>query len=267
MENIYFGSETQKGLQFRSDRLWSLLKSDPQYSCHGRSVALADATPDNLKHQIALAQLLGAGAAEGVEIADVDARKAAVEAAGLQTDQYTQWRGGTAVLDAARAVTAARRLTDDLVVHTTDATTLTEDLEKLDGLTQRCEVLLPMASFLRGHEQPTVCLYAKDSAGRVVGASASVVQYHPDHAKGQEAWWGMLATDPERRGEGIALVMGAMCILEMHKRFGTADFMTGIREGNGPSEALCSKLGLQPTSQVFLIALDPAIFGAGRVTK
>lgn len=267
MENIYFGSETQQGLQYRSDRLWSLLKSNTDYSCHGRSVALADARPENLKEQLALAQLLGAGAAEGVAVADVAARKAAIEAAGLMTDQYVEWQGGTEVVDAARAVIRARGLGDDLVVHATDAQTSTEDLQKLDALTQRCEVLLPMASFLRGHDQPTVCLYAKDKDGRVVGASASVAQYHRDHPKGRKAWWGMLSTDPDRRGEGIALVMGAMCILAMHDRFGIAHFMTGIREGNAPSESLCGKLGLRQTANIFLIAIDPVIFGAGRVTK
>ncbi|WP_439153773.1 GNAT family N-acetyltransferase [Yoonia sp.] len=267
MENIYFGTQTQQGLQYRTDRLWSLLKSRTEYSCHGRSVGLADATSENLKEQLALAQLLGAGAAEGVDVADVAARKAAIEAAGMMTDQYVEWQGGKQVVEAARAVSGARRLSEDLVVHATDAQTQTEDLKQLDALTQRCEVLLPMASFLRGHDQPTVCLYAKDNDGRVVGASASVMQYHRDHAKGRKAWWGMLSTDPDRRGEGIAMVMGALCILAMHDRFGTANFMTGIREGNGPSEALCGKLGLRPTTNIFLIAIDPVIFGAGRVTK
>ena len=267
MENIYFGSETQQGLQRRSDLLWSLLKSNPAYACHGRSVALADGTPENLAEQIALARLLGAGAVEGVATGDVAARTAAINAAGLTTDQYTEWEGKAEVLDAARAMIAARKLSDDLVVHATDAQTSAEDLRGLDALTQRCEVLLPMASFLRGQDQPTVCLFAKDRNGRIVGASASVVQYHPDHPKGQNAWWGMLSTDPDRRGEGIALVMGAMCILAMHDRFGTAHFLTGIRQGNAPSEALCSKLGLQPTARTFLIAIDPTVFGAGRVTK
>lgn len=267
MENIYFGSETQQGLQRRSDLLWSLLKSNPAYACHGRSVALADMTPENVVEQLAIARLLGAGAVEGVATGGVAARTAAINAAGLTTDQYIEWEGKAEVLDAARAMAAARKLGDDLTVHATDAQTSAEDLQGLNALTQRCEVLLPMASFLRGQENPTVCLFAKDRDGRIVGASASVLQYHPVHAKGQKAWWGMLATDPDRRGEGIALVMGAMCILAMHERFGTAHFMTGIREGNGPSEALCSKLGLRPTSKVFLIAIDPSVFGAGRVTK
>ena len=264
---MYFGSEAQQGLQSRTDHLWSLLKSNPDYTCHGRSVALADATPENLARQLALARLLGAGAAEGVATGDVAARTAAINAAGLTTDQYTEWEGKAETLDAARAMIAARKLSDDLVVHATDADTSAEDLQGLDALTQRCEVLLPMASFLRGQDQPTVCLFAKDRDGRIVGASASVVQYHPDHPKGQKAWWGMLSTHPDRRGEGIALIMGAMSLLAMHERFGTAHFMTGIREGNGPSEALCSKLGLRPTAQTFLIAIDAVVFGAARVTK
>ena len=77
----------------------------------------------------------------------------------------------------------------------------------------------------------------------------------------------MLATDDSRRGEGIALVLGAMAMLRMNEAFGYTDCFTGIRAGNAPSEALCAKLGLSPSDTLVLIAIDPAMLAGGRVTK
>jgi len=42
---------------------------------------------------------------------------------------------------------------------------------------------------------------------------------------------------------------------------------TGIRADNGPSEKLCSKLGLRATDFEILLAIAPDVLGAERVTK
>jgi hypothetical protein len=44
-------------------------------------------------------------------------------------------------------------------------------------------------------------------------------------------------------------------------------FFTGIREGNAPSERLCTKLGLEATDRTIIISIAPEVFAAGSVTK
>lgn len=263
----FFGTEAQQGLQRRAAHLWSLIGDDPRFSSHGRAIGLAEYHPDNLATQIALARLQGVGPQEGVPTGELEPLRRALEAEGLVVDSFVDWRGDEAALDAARAVLAARRLPDDLEVVSVDGETPAEDLAALDRLTQGCGVLLPMGAFLRGLRRPSVCLFARDRAGAVVGATASVMQFHPAGRKAGLAWWGMLATDERRRGQGIAIVMGAMSLLAMNGRFGTKAFFTGIRKGNDASEALCARLGLAPTEAHDVIAIDPAVLSGGRLTK
>ncbi len=263
----FFGQPFQQGLQRRADLVWTLLKDDPAYSCHGRAVALAEATEDNVNAQVALAKLQGVCAVEGVPSASVKARSDALEENGLNVDQYVNWRGSQEALVAAEKVIRTRPLSEDLRIVSVDSQTSPEDLEKLDALTQSCDVLLPMGAFIRGERRPGVCLFAQDRQGNVVGATAAVAQFHPEHPKAGLVWWGMLATDKARRGEGIALILGAHSMRAMQDRFGYGQFFTGIREGNAPSEALCRKLGMTPSENVDLIAINPSAFSAGRLTK
>lgn len=263
----YFGSEAQQGLQWRAEKVWNLTNEDSRFSCHGRAVALAEYTKDNLSTQLALARLQGVCPIEGVDRASAKIRTSELEAEGLVADEYVSWTGGQEAFDAARSILRDRSLPDDLSVEETGPATALVDLQKLDALTQKCDVLLPMGSFLRGHQKPSVFLYAKDAEGHVVGASAAVAQFHKDHPKSSKVWWGMLATDESRRGEGIALLLGAMALLAINEKFGYTACFTGIREGNKPSEALCAKLALSPSSNVDLIAIYPPAFSGGQLTK
>lgn len=265
--NEFFGPSQQQELQRRADLVWALLKDDPSYACHGRAVALANATDENIDAQIALARLQGVGAVEGVSLDAAPTRREALEKRGMNIDQFVVWRGGPEALAAADDIARSRSLASDLEIVSVDEQTSFEDLSKLDALTQSCGVLLPMGAFIRGYRRPSVCLFALDKNGNVVGATASIAQFHHDHPKGDRVWWGMLATDNARRGEGIALIMGAHSMLAMREHYGYKIFFTGIREGNAPSEELCRKLGLTPTKSVVMIAIDPKVFSAGRVTK
>lgn len=263
----YFGSEAQQGLQWRAEKMWELTKQDVRFSCHGRAVALAEYTKDNLPTQLALARLQGVCPIEGVDRASAKIRTSELEAEGLVADAYVSWTGGQETFDAASSVLRDRSLPDDLSVEEIDPATPLEVLQKLDVLTQKCDVLLPMGSFLRGRQKPSVFLYAKDAKGHVIGASAAVAQCHTDHPKSSKVWWGMLATDESRRGEGIALLLGAMALRAINEKFGYTACFTGIREGNKPSEALCAKLALAPSSNVDLIAIYPPVFSGGKLTK
>jgi GNAT superfamily N-acetyltransferase len=266
-EPEYFGNSDQQRLQMRANYLWKLVRDIPDYACHGRVVGLANYSEHNLEQQIALARLQGVAPVDGMLREHLAKRRAGLEDAGLVTDVYDHWQGSVATFEAADAILANRGLPADLKACAVTADTSVEDLANLDSLTQNCDVLLPMGSFLRGLERPSVFLYAKDPEGRVVGAAGAVAQFHDEHDKGGMVWWGMLSTDPKRRGEGIALILGAMVLRDVRQKWGFSECFTGIRAGNLPSEALCSKLALARTNTVDLLAINPESFGAGQMTK
>lgn len=264
---LYFGNSDQQRLQMRAHDLWKLLRHMPEYACHGRVVGLAHYTEQNLEQHIALARLQGVGPVDGMPREHLAARLAALEGAGLIADVYDHWEGSRATFEAADRMLATRALPVDLALREVGPDTSTEDLNSLDSLTQSCDVLLPMGTFLRGFERPSVFLYAKDPEGQVVGAAAAVAQFHDAHPKKGMVWWGMLSTHASRRGEGIALTLGAMVLREVRQRLGYSECFTGIRAGNSPSEALCSKLALSRTDTVDLLAINPDCFGGGQMTK
>ena len=70
----------------------------------------------------------------------------------------------------------------------------------------------------------------------------------------------MLATREDRRGQGIALLLGALCMLAMNERHGFDKFFTAVKKGNTPSERLCAKLGLKPNDTSAVFAIDPDFF-------
>lgn len=263
----YFGNSDQQRLQMRAENLWKLLRDVPDYACHGRAVGLASYSEQNLEQQIALARLQGVAPVDGMPRDHLETRRNRLEDAGLVTDVYDHWEGSVATFDAAEEILSKRALPADLEVLAAAADTSAADLKHLDRLTQSCDVLLPMGSFLRGLDRPSVFLFARDPEGRVVGAAAAVAQFHEAHPKGKMVWWGMLSTHEERRGEGIALTLGAMVLRNVREHLGLSECFTGIRAGNTPSEALCSKLALSRTDTVDLLAIHPESFGGGQMTK
>ncbi|MBF9029107.1 hypothetical protein HKCCE3408_01750 [Rhodobacterales bacterium HKCCE3408] len=267
IDGEYFGSDGQRQVQRRAASVWRLVRDDPRFYTHGRAVGLSSHDMDNVADQVALTRLMGASSCDGVPKSEFTARKAALEAAGLGTDAFVSWRGGSGAFAAAEAVLASRSLPDDLTVVDIGPDTPSETLARLDTLTQSCEVLLPMGAFMRGIARPAVCIVAEDADGRAVGCSSAVAQFHPDHPRGNTSWWGMLATDDARRGQGIALILGAMSMLAMRDRHGMEAVSTGIREGNTSSEVLCAKLGLAPTDEIVMISVDPQVLAGGRITK
>ncbi len=262
----FFGTEAQQRLQWRSMAMFALLRDNPDYSCHGRAVAVSGHTPDTVDQQINLARLQGVGPSVRVPLADRAERVAKLTAKGLSIDEYVSWLSTERTIPAAQGRIDTRPLPDDLTIETVTAATPAPEMKKLDALTQRCEVLLPAGSFMRGLERPAVCLMAKDGSGRAVGAAAAVAQSHQGHGLDQVVWWGMLATDPDRRGQGIALTLGAHALLAMAAK-GYHRFYTGIRQGNAPSEVLCAKLGFAAGEYRDIIAIDQVVFGQARVTK
>lgn len=242
------------------------MRDDPRFGSHGRAVSIEHHIAGHLDLQMSLARLQGVSACEAVPTSATANHIAQLKAAGFKTDQFENWRSEPDALDAARKVQNDRLLPADLELVHVDNNTPPDVMAALDRLTQSCGVLLPNGAFMRGQERPAVCLFARDRQGKPVSATAAVEMFRPGHPHHAQSWWGMLATSPQRRGEGLALIMGAQSMLAMHKKFGTAQFFTGIRQGNAASQNLCSKLGFSPSGETVVIAIDPAGFSGDRIT-
>ncbi len=262
-----FGSDTQQTMMRKAHALWLLLKDDKRFQCHGRVVGLNAAECDDIGIHTALARLQGVAAINETPTTAAPKYRQKLEAMGFTTDQFETWAGGAAALKASRAAVQNTRLLPELSVVPVGAQTPAKSLLALGDFTQSCDVLLPMGAFMRGFERPSVCLFAQDATGQPVGSAAAVAARHPNSQNADHAWWGMLATDKKRRGEGIARQLGARAMLAMHEQHGFNAFFTGIRKGNTASERLCAQLDLRPTGACVVVAMDPTTFSSTQLTK
>ncbi|WP_417727085.1 hypothetical protein [Roseovarius sp.] len=141
-------------------------------------------------------------------------------------------------------------------------------MAQLAGVALSCGVLPPSGAVLRGIRKPGLGLVALDQSGKGVACAGAASYLHPDHPLGRrQCWWGMLATLPERRGERLALILGAMALIEMQDRYGFDEVFTGVTPGNAASEAVCARLDLRAETTSVLAFSDPRQLPGGRLTK
>lgn len=267
MDDEFFGSADQQAVARRGVDLWDLVGGDRRFQTHGRSVGVNYAECSDPSVLASLTRLQGAAACDQIPNDVANPYITRLRKMGLTTDRYEVWATNEQTLERVRHIRETHLLPDDLELASIDARTPAEDLAALADLTDRCEMMLPVGSFMRGIRARSVCLYARDRNGMPVGSSASVANSPSDSKMGAAAWWGLLTTDPARRGKGIALTVGAHAMLQMHERHGFESFFTGIRAGNVPSEKLCSKLGLAPTNRAVIVAIDPIAFSGTQMSK
>lgn len=262
----YFGTDAQQALLRRGAAMYAALRDDPRYGYYGRIVGLfsPDQGPAGLLR--ALCHLQGASHYSRTPDAELPALRARFEAQGLCTTTYARWHGGAAALAAARHILDTTPLPDDLTVLRLGPDTSREDAAKLGAVALDCGVLPPAGSVLRGMTIPGLGLVALDRAGRPVACAGAAAYTHRDFAD-PHCWWGMLATRPERRGERLALVLGAMAILDMRERYGFRSFYTGVQPGNAASEAVCTRMGLHHDGFSIINVVDPAQLPGGRLTR
>lgn len=264
----YFGSPDQQAMARRGAALYRLLENDPRFSWYGRNVALADYAAGGTRVLADLVRIQGASVSYLVPRGQIAEAAAALEAEGLKTD----WMGFSASADdsspdRAEALLAAHPLPADLTVTRLGPDSPDADLSDLAEVALEAGVLPPPASVLRGEARRGVALLARDDAGQAVSCAASFEIFHPESRLSGFSWWGMLATRPQRQGEKIALLLGARAMLTMTSESGRRRFITGIRDDNAASVALCAKLGVTASGTVMLMGMDPAAFSDARITK
>ena len=262
-----FGSPQQQALLKRGQALYELLADRPEATYYGRTVGVLTPTGEGRALLETLIALQGASNFFAVPNQDIAALKDELDAAGYGTTHYASWTGSETALAAAEAILAKHRLPDDITVTIIDQTTPKEGLEGLAQVSLGAGVLPVNGAVLRGASKPGLGVVATDAEGRPVSCAAAASFAHAESPYARMAWWGMLATDPSRRGERLALILGAHAIREMHRRFGYSAFFTGVQPGNAPSEAVSAKCGLHQSDTAILTVADPAAVAGGQLTK
>lgn len=266
-DDEFFGSADRIALARRSANLWSLLQDNPRYAYYGRLVALSDPGQDAADILSAMARLQGAAVSY---FYPADAAKnlfAQLEERGLATDRHEHFWGGDAALAASRKALEDFSLPADLTVSAIDASTPRELVGEVAELCQSCDVMPVPGAVMRGRARTGICLVATDQARRPVATASSYMIHHPSSPRAEDAFWGMLATRDDRRGERIALLLGAQAIIYMWERHGARGFMTGVRADNASSQALCNKLNVRATDWIYASCTDKEMFGGSSITK
>jgi Acetyltransferase (GNAT) family len=266
-QDEFFGAPDRIALSRRSANLWRLLSDNPRFGYYGRLVALSEPGPDTADILSAMARLQGAAVCYYYPAGDAAALFAELEARGLKTDRHEHFRGGDAALAASREVERDFAFPPDLAIKVIDADTPREFVADVAELCQSCDVMPVPGSIMRGQVRTGICLAAIDRDGRVVATASSYMNHHPASSHATDAFWGMLATRQDRRGERIALLLGAKAIAHMWERHGARGFITGVRANNASSQALCIKLGVTSTNWIYAECMDKELFGGASLTK
>jgi hypothetical protein len=266
-DDEFFGSSERIALSRRSANLWSLLRDNPRYAYYGRLVALSDPGQDTAEILSAMARLQGAAICYFYPINAVPSLFAHLEETGLRTDRHELFWGGETALVASRRAQEDFALPSDLSVYAIDQGTPRELVRAVAELCQSCDVMPVPGAIMRGLVQKGICLVATDQNRRPVATASSYMIHHPSSPHAKDAFWGMLSTREDRRGERIALLLGAQAIVHMWERHGARGFMTGVRADNSSSRALCNKLGVHATDWIYASCIDKDMFGGSSITK
>jgi hypothetical protein len=266
-DDEFFGSPEKIALSRRGAHLWSLLRDNPRYAFYGRLVALSDPSQDAAEILSAMARLQGAAVSYFYPRSAAESLFAQLEERGLGTDRHEHFWGGEKALAASRRAQEDFAVPTDLRISAIDEGTPRDLVGAVAELCQSCDVMPVPGSFMRGQACKGICLVATDQGGRPVATASSYMIHHPSSPRARDAFWGMLATREDRRGERIALLLGAQAIVHMWERHGARGFMTGVRADNLSSQALCGKLGVSATEWIYASCLDKEMLGGSSVTK
>ena len=270
MKNEFFGTDVQQALLKRGQDMFALVRDDPRLTYYGRTVGFAGAGADEGAHAVvaALASLQGAAHYGSVPTAEVPSLRRKLEGDGFSTTHFVRWRSTKATFDIAGRILEDHPLPSDVSAITLGPDSPHSDLQKLADVALSCEVLPPAGAVLRGVARKAVAIVAVDATGNPVSCAGSSAICHPEHPQfGGQPWWGMISTAEHRRGERLALVLGAMALLKMRDRYGFQEFFTGVQPGNAPSEAVCRKMGFAPEESSVVTVVDPKAMPGGKLTK
>lgn len=263
----FFGSVEKVALMKRSASLWSLLRESPRYAYYGRTVALSDPASDTLETLASLAFLQGASVCYYYPKVEAEELFSDLERSGFSTDRHEHYWGGETAYRASKDVLSKYRIRSDLSISILNTETPKALIENTAKLCESCEVMPIPGAIMRGKVQRGINLVAVDENGRPVASACSFFIHHPDSLRATDVFWGALATREDRRGEKIALILGATAIVHIWENEDARGFITGVRADNLPSQVLCNKLGVSDTEWIYASCLNTKLLGASSVTK
>ena len=262
-----FGSTEQIRLQVRAQRLWTLLQNDPRYSFYGRMVSLCEPGDTALEEVSALARLQGATSCQYLDADGANAFSARLKSRGINTSRYEQCWGGEAALDAGRALLEEHAMPGDLSVGAINASTPASLVSEVADLSLSCGVMPVPGSAMRAMSRDGICLVATDQDGRAVATASSYMSHHPSSHRASDAFWGLLATREDRRGERIALLLGAQAIIWMWETHRARAFTTAVKADDEVSMALCRKLAVRRSEWAVVGCVDPDKFADEAIAR
>lgn len=265
--DILYGSPEQIGVVRRAAALRTLLADDPRFSFQGRTVSLVGDHPDAAEIVIALVRLQGYASAQFVARPRGEQLAEAFGDAGLNPVVWDQYWGHDGAISASQSFMAEFTPPDGTALHEVTPETSDETIHAICAASVSAGVLPPPGSAMRGHGLNGVFLYATGPGGEVIAVGGGSMAYHPKSDFADEAFWGMLGTVDAWRGRRLACWVGAAAILRLAERFGARGFSSGVKADNPASQAMCTRLGVVKGDTVYAGATDPALMGAGPVTR
>ena len=267
-DDEYFGSEAQNALMRRGRDLYELVRADPRIAFHGRSIILlGDRGAETAPLMARIARLCGASAIHFYPSEKTEALKAELTGLGQNAAHWELCTGGREAYERCKAMVANWPLPADLRLERLSADSSAELVRATAELSVDCGVMPMPGRQMRGLANPGVCLVAVDASGAPVATGSSYRYTHPDSDYSEYAFWGVLATRPDRRGQKLAMILGANAIVRMWEEFGMRGFTTGIKVDNPASLAVCARQGVRPSGHKFVACTNPEHFGNQSITR
>jgi|GEM_PF-756210 len=264
----FFGTEPHIVMMQRSRDLWSMVRDNPIYSNYGRMLSVVGSQGAGDAHLLAaLVRLTGAGSFHYYPADKADDLIAELSDLGLSAGRWEKQWGGSDAYAAAQDMIANAALPADIRVVQLSADSPPELVRATAELSMDCGVMPTLGQSMRGMTFKGICLAAVDATGRPVATASSYKNMHPNSPYADHGFWGALATHPDRRGEKIIGVLGAMALAHMWELHGVRGFFTAVKKGNTGSMAVCAKQAVLPTEWVAIAATDPNHFGQTALTK
>lgn len=264
----FFGSEAQQAVSRRARDVWQLCQDDPRFSYNGRITAMVgDLGPRSGTVLASLARMQGATTGHFLPKARAKAIEEELHAQSLSTNIWEFCTGRDSAYEAARTILDTHPLPADIRIETIDPETPPQRVAEFAGMAANCGVLAMCGRVIRGLDVPGLTLAGVDGTGAVVASAWGYKCYAPESDGKDFAFWGGLSCREDRRGERIALILGAHSIVRLWEERGVRGFCTGITAGNTPSFKVCEKLGVLPGDLIGMGVTDPTTFGGGSLTK
>lgn len=267
-DDEFFGSPVHVALARRTRDLWALIGDDPRFGTYGRNVVVVgDQGEDMAALMASVSRLTGNCGAHYFPAERTDILMAALADRGQEPDCWAHCSGGQGAYDLCREIVVDVPLPGDLRVIHLSPDSPAALVRATAELSFACGVTQMPGRYLRGLATPGICLAAVDADGAPVATGSSYRYTHPDSPYPDHAFWGALATRPDRRGERLAMILGAMAIVHMWENHGVRGFSTGIKADNAASMAVCAKQGVVPGDWAFVGCTDPQLFKGGAFTR